>query len=134
MLLTLAAQQTERGNENPFFVGVGFSGWWFENAFCVDARFSGWWGFAFCVSVGFSGWWFENAFLRRRWMYRVMVLPAEMIRSWQIMFSFPYCSNFNKIKKPLNRVENTYFSHAIMFLIFLAIHFSSALDFPGGGL
>ena len=73
---------------------------------------------SFCVSVGFSGWWFENAFLRRRWMYRVMVLPAEMIRSWQIMFSFTYCSNFDKIKKPLNRVENTYFSHAIMFSIF----------------
>ena len=34
MLLTLAAQQTERGNENPFFVGVGFSGWCFDFPNC----------------------------------------------------------------------------------------------------
>ena len=49
-----------------------------------------------------------------------MVIPVEMIRSWQIMFNFPYFSNVNKIKKPENRIEGTYFSHAIMFSTFFS--------------
>ena len=63
-----------------------------------------------------------------------MVLPAEMIRSWQIMFSFPYCSNFDKIKKTFEPCRQYIFFTCDRVLNFLTIHFSSALDFPSGGL